>query len=429
MNTISPIQKILNLVLLFHLTVFAVNAISYAQSSDLLKSESGLFNDKVRVFLDCQDCDFEYIQQEISFVDFVRDPQTAQVHVLISYQNTASQGKQYDLNFIGRENYDMQNYHLVFDSYASDSESTIRDGIAGKIKMGLIPYIFQTKIADQIEIGYSAETYGTIDIHTADPWDYWVFNIDLTGGLEAEDNQKSYSVNGALEASRITEKWKIKNDFTYEFEEEIFNDDNQRVISDLREWEINFSIVKSISDHWSMGLFGELHSTTHRNIKIRKDLAPAIEYNFFPWDESTRWLLTLAYYAGVKDYNYFEETIYNKKHEKLLFHATIIEMNMVQQWGSVDSKIEVIHLFQLDNKYSINVNLGLNLRITKGLSLRLALEAESIHDQIYLPKGDATLEEILLKRKQLETSYDVQLEIGLRYTFGSIYNNIVNRRL
>ncbi|MFC2133960.1 DUF481 domain-containing protein [Bacteroidota bacterium] len=415
--------------LLFPLVILILPSVHSAQSNELNETNKEFFHNKVRVFLDCDECDFEYISKEISFVDFVRDPQTAQVHIIISHQHTASQGKQYNLSFIGRENFNGQNNSLVFDSYAADSEDTIREGIAGKIKIGLMIYISQTEIADLIEIIYSGQDTDQIEKETYDSWDYWVFNINLTGGLEAEENQKSYSVTGELEARRITENWKIKNDFSYDFEEEVFDDDDEKIISTLREWELNSSAVKSISDHWSIGLFGELHSTTFRNIDLRMDIAPAVEYNFFPWYESSKWLLAVAYSVGLKDYQYLEETIFNKTHETLWFHAATIEMDMVQQWGSIDSEIEVMHLIELENKYSINVNLGLNLRVMEGLSLRLALESESIHNQIYLPKGDASLEEILLKRKQLETTYDINLEIGIRYTFGSIYNNVVNRRL
>jgi hypothetical protein len=49
-----------------------------------------------------------------------------------------------------------------------------------------------------------------------------------------------------------------------------------------------------------------------------------------------------------------------------------------------------------------------------------------IHNQLNLPSGDADLEELLLRRRQLETNHQAGLSFGLRYRFGSIYNNIVN---
>src|SRR5207237_8641994 len=56
----------------------------------------------VRVFLDCPDtfCDFDYYRTEITFVNWVRDRQFAQVHVLITTQSTGG-GREYTMALIG----------------------------------------------------------------------------------------------------------------------------------------------------------------------------------------------------------------------------------------------------------------------------------------------------------------------------------------
>jgi hypothetical protein len=68
----------------------------------------------LRVFLDCEDdsdgdcddaCDFDYLRQQATFVDYVRDPRDAQVHVLVTTQPTAGEGCEYRLEFIGRERF------------------------------------------------------------------------------------------------------------------------------------------------------------------------------------------------------------------------------------------------------------------------------------------------------------------------------------
>lgn len=51
-----------------------------------------------------------------------------------------------------------------------------------------------------------------------------------------------------------------------------------------------------------------------------------------------------------------------------------------------------------------------------------------LRDQMYLAKGGATDGEVLLRRRQLATSYQYFAGAGLSYTFGSIYNSVVNRR-
>lgn len=45
-----------------------------------------------------------------------------------------------------------------------------------------------------------------------------------------------------------------------------------------------------------------------------------------------------------------------------------------------------------------------------------------------LPRRDATPEEVLLRVRELQSGHEVRLQVGLSYTFGSIFNNIVNPR-
>ena len=68
------------------------------------------------------------------------------------------------------------------------------------------------------------------------------------------------------------------------------------------------------------------------------------------------------------------------------------------------------------------------LRIARGLFFSINGRTSLIRDQIYLPKEDLSNEEILVQRRQLATDYDFRLSVGLTFTFGSIYNNVVNSR-
>jgi hypothetical protein len=52
-----------------------------------------------------------------------------------------------------------------------------------------------------------------------------------------------------------------------------------------------------------------------------------------------------------------------------------------------------------------------------------------VKEQIYEPKEDIPDEDILLRRRELGTDYEVSFEIGFSYTFGSVFNNVVNPRM
>ena len=86
------------------------------------------------------------------------------------------------------------------------------------------------------------------------------------------------------------------------------------------------------------------------------------------------------------------------------------------------------YLQDLD-RYAVEFNGSVEVRITQGLSIELGGNVAFIYNQLNLPKGDADLEEVLLRRRLLETDYEAGFSVGFRYRFGSIFNNVVNPRL
>ena len=70
----------------------------------------------------------------------------------------------------------------------------------------------------------------------------------------------------------------------------------------------------------------------------------------------------------------------------------------------------------------------MNVRITGGLSIYVYSFGGLTRDQIYLPKGGATEQEILTRRRQIASGYDFYSGFGLNFRFGSKLNNFVNPR-
>lgn len=404
------------------------HSVGIAQNEDTAGVQNGKQIEVLRIFIDCEDCDHNYIRNNIKFVNFVREPQQAHVHILITEQETASEGRKFSLRFIGRQNFQGIDQNLVHTSPQSDTEHKLRRGLTQVLKMGLMPYVSQTSMKQLIDIEYDVQDADAVRKKESDPWMYWVFHIDMQGELEAEERQNDFNIINAMSAERTTEIWKIESEFKYEYQQENFKDDDEKITSKREEWEADAAIIKSLNSHWSVGLFGSGNSSTHKNLNLSLGIASGIEYNFFPWNQSDRRIFSISYSAGMKTYDYHEETLYGKTSEKLSGGRINLELRMIQPWGDVDVSLENSHYFYDLSKNRFKLESELSIRITEGLAFKLDLEAESIHDQLYLPRGDATLEEILLEQKQLATTYDLSVKFGLRYSFGSIYNNIVNRR-
>lgn len=81
------------------------------------------------------------------------------------------------------------------------------------------------------------------------------------------------------------------------------------------------------------------------------------------------------------------------------------------------------------SKNRLEFESSIDFRVYRGLSVYLGFEYSLINDQLSLSKEDLTEEEIILRQRALATNYSMSATIGVSYTFGSIYNNIVNPRM
>lgn len=155
---------------------------------------------------------------------------------------------------------------------------------------------------------------------------------------------------------------------------------------------------------------------------------PGIEYDLFPYSESTRRQLRILYSAGFNLVHYMDSTIFNKMKENLWLHSISASYEVLQKWGSIDFTLGYSNYLHDWSKNNLSFNGYLSLRVAKGLNVTFGGGASLIHDQLNLVKQDLTTDEILLQRKELATQYQYFTSFGFTYTFGSIYNNVVNPR-
>lgn len=381
-----------------------------------------------RVFLDCGSCDFSHIRQEITFVNYVRDPELADVHVFITSQRTGSGGETFTLNFTGQQTFAGLDNVLTQTSAQGQTGPERRDGLTNIIRIGLVSYVARTPLVGSVRVLFDQPTT-TEPEPVYDPWDSWVFDLEGSGSFRTEASNTWYSLNSGVSADRVTEAWKIGiGAYGNTHHEEYLNED-ELISSTSYSAGVDGRLIKSITNHWSAGVFSSVSTTTYRNLDLNAGITPAIEYNIFPYSASSRKELTLSYRVGLAYREYIEQTVFGKMRETLLSESLHANVSIRQPWGQLFTGMSGSHYFHDASKNSLSFYSNLSLRISRGLSLRFTGNFEIIHDQLYLAKGDASLEEILLQQRQLATTYEVYGSIGLAYTFGSIYNNVVNTRL
>jgi Protein of unknown function, DUF481 len=405
------------IILLFALTFSFLRVFSQEQASQA----DTLRKDALNIFMEASD----YIRKEIPFVNYVRDIKDAGVYIISTVQRTGSGGSEFTYFLVGQnENAGMRDT-ITFVTSPDETQDEIRIKEVKTLKMGLMRYVAKTPLSKYMNISFSEPLSETV---SSDKWDSWVFRASINGWLDGQQTYKSRNINGNISAGRVTKDWKIDLRARYNYGIDKFEIDNDIIQSENNSKSISALIVKSISDHWSYGGSMHLGSSSYNNLNMSATIMPGIEYDLFPYSESTRRQLRLLYSVGYNLVNYIDTTIYNKTKEGHFQHSFTAAYEVVQKWGSINVSLDYSNYLHDWSKNNLSLYGFIDLRIAKGLSVNFGGGVSLIHDQLGLVKGGATTEEVLLRRKELATQFQYFTMFGFSYTFGSIYNNVVNPR-
>ncbi len=283
------------------------------------------------------------------------------------------------------------------------------------LKLGLVRYVAKTPYAEKLSVSFeegdeSVDEAGDDDV--TDKWNSWFFAIRGSAYFNGEQSYKYLSGSSSISAQRITEDLKLEIDLNYSYSENTYSLEDTTIISTSSNKSLNHLLVKSINDHWSYGYDVNLRTSLYQNLDFNAKLYPAIEYNIFPYSQSNRKQLRILYGAGTNFFNYIDSTIYDKEEELLFGQQLGIAVEFKEKWGSISTSIEGSNYFHDINLKRLELYTSLNLRLFKGLSFRLFGGASLIHDQINLPKGDVSGEDVLLRRKQLASQYRYWGSVG-----------------
>ena len=392
------------------------------------------------VYLDCRThCDTDFIRTEITFVDWVRDRADADVHLLVTSQSAGAGGQSYTLAFLGSQAFAGRGDTLTFVSLPTSTSDERRQRLTQVMALGLVQFAIRTPAITTLRVTRSASTPGAVRAAaTRDPWHAWVFELSLNGSMSGERAYSSRYINTEVEAGRVTEAWKTEVDIEYSYRNDRTTlqefDSTGTLISEetfrnlQRDGNVEVLQVKSISDHFSLGGYAEVASQTFRNQKLRVVGLGAVEYNLFPYAVSTRRELTFRYGIGFSSFRYADTTLFDKLRETLPTQIVEATYNTRQPWGSANVNVEHSAYLHDVSKRATEVNADLGVRVFRGFSVNIGGRYNWIHDQVYLPREEGTTADVLLRRRALLTGYQYHVYAGVSYTFGSIFNNVVNPR-
>jgi hypothetical protein len=294
------------------------------------------------------------------------------------------------------------------------------------LKMGLVRYIARTNVSDQMNVSFNKPQAKEEPIN--DAWDYWVFRLSANGNINEDNNYSSYSIYNSISANRTTEDLKLSFSVSNNYNENKYSSDSYSYQDISRSQNANASVIQAIDSHWSWGVWGSAYSSTYNNIDYAFSFSPGIEYNIFPYSASNEHQLRIDYKVSTITNKYVQETFYFKTKENLWRHSLETSLSLVKQWGSVSIGVSAENYLDDFKNVGYGIFSSASLRLFKGFSLNFFGNYYTTGKQVTLPMAGATLEEVLLRRRQLETKYSFYAYFGISYSFGSIFNNFVNPR-
>lgn len=391
--------------------------------------------ERPNVFFDCSGprCNFDYYRTEIDWVNWVRVPDAADVHVIITSLGTGSGGREFRFDYIGHGPYEGYESAVRYQSFPTDTGREQLDGVAHALGVGLASFASSAGFRDIVTLVSAAPRDITGERvvsreEVEDRWDLWVFRVNGSGEFDGESTRKRVQSSGSFSISRVTPTWKVRTNIRGSYNR-LNVDLDEDDFSDTRvDWNFNQTAVYALADHWSTGMQLQSARTTRYNQRVRVELTPVIEYSFFPYEEATRRSLTASYRIGAAYREYFETTTFGEDEETRAEHSFEIDFSQRQDWGDAGVTLQGSQFLHDTGLYNISLRGDIDYRVVRGFSINARGSIRRVEDQIYLSAKGVTDEEALLALRLRATSYDYNLRLGFSFQFGSLFNNVVNNR-
>ena len=389
---------------------------------------------RLNLFTDCE-CNMTLLKQELNYVNHTIDPVNAQVNLFIVTNYLSNGGRVYDLQFKGQQ--ELAGNSLSFKvSTTAVMTGLERDEYLNKrIELGLAGFLAGTDYADMVDL--TAEVPETVVAEEVAPaeagsdnWNNWIFEAQASVSANTESQRSKSQIRLGFDADRTTPDWRLRfsPNFFYRVER-VTQGDGTEITSIRRDQWFDGRVVKSVSNHWSVGFFQGVNSSTYSNIQLGVSIMPAIEYNIFDYNEVPFKEFTIAYRAGWLFNRYTEQTVFFKTEESLARQSLDVDLRLRQRWGSIFAGLSAGNYLNDFSKNRLTMDARASVRLVKGLSINVSGSYNIINDQISLPAGEVSDEDKLLGQVQLATNYSADISFGFSYTFGSLFNNVINTRL
>jgi hypothetical protein len=435
--SVTPIQRVASAQEMRAELAVVVQETAVSDTSQKSPPEKKATPSKLRVFLDCGWCDQDYIRQRIKFVEYVRDRTDAQVHVLatsLSAGNTLLQ----TVVLIGLREFANHTDTLEYSLSWAESQDLQRVALTKALTRGLASFAAKTGMADRLTVTYepsvaagttTTTVAGNVSLPQNDPWDRWTFNLGVSGWASGERSSSTLYLYNSVTADRTTGASRFSMVYSSSISRMSYDVGDRMLRNSTRTDYVMLTWARTLGPHWAAGTVQTAATSEQANKRLGLSVVPMLEYNLFPYSEFDRRSLVLAVGAGADRFHYLEETIYFVTQETRPRAVVSLSGSATEPWGNLSLYTDASRYINNAKLYHVSSSLYGTFRLFKGFELTSSVYLSSVHDQLGLRRGGATVEDVLLARRQLETSYRISTSVGLSYRFGSALNTAVNPAL
>jgi hypothetical protein len=348
------------------------------------------------LFFDCQGfgCwDMDFFRREIPYLNWVRDREVADVHVLVTTQTTGGGGRQYTLRFLGRGTFQGQDQELVVNTAGDATEDEVRRALVARLRLGLGRYLAGTPMAERLVVMVPEAPPGARPGGPPgpppgappqdDPWNFWVFTIRGSGFTQGESSYSSRNLSGSVSANRTTDAWKVNFSGRLSSYKQTFEIEGADDVEYSREdWNASGLVVRSITDRFSLGARLDAGRSTYVNEDFRWSVSPGVELNVFPYSESSKRSLTFQALANVRHWDYDEITIFGETDETRVAATLTSRIAFIQPWGRVSVSANHSRYLHDTDKWQAMMGGSVEVRLFKGFSVNVGGDYGWIRDQL-----------------------------------------------
>lgn len=161
------------------------------------------------VYINCTSCDFQFMKENMKYLNFARDPGTADVHIIVTSLATGSGGREFMLEFSGKQKYGTLQDTLKFTSDPDLSLFVLRDKMLEKIQLGLVPFLLKTSFAKNMVVMFD-DVDENFQNNVVDKWRNRVFSIDFSGSGTHEKSFSNLTLRSGFYAAKVTSDIKLE---------------------------------------------------------------------------------------------------------------------------------------------------------------------------------------------------------------------------